>query len=241
MSKLTVKCVHIKKSFTSKNETFTVLKDVNLEAYEHQIIMLMGPSGSGKSTLLTIIGGLLSQDSGECIILDQPINQLSEKERTNFRGHNIGFMFQNVKLIPTLTSVENVALPLILQGVSRTEAFKKAEELLVSFGLSKDLASYPATLSGGELQRVAIARACIHNPKLILCDEPTSSLDLERGMKIMDLLKEITQERGTTVIIVTHDPRILSYADKILVIESGVIKEAPLVKESNGINSEKSS
>lgn len=226
MSKITVECVDIVKTFGTGDHKVEVLKKVSLIVYEKEIIMLMGPSGSGKSTLLTIIAGLLTQDSGTCIVLDRPINQLREKEKTEFRGKNIGFMFQSVKLIPTLTNEENVAIPLILQGAPRAVAIRKARDLVSSFGLEKDLSSYPGTLSGGELQRVAIARACIHKPKLILCDEPTSALDSERGKKIMDLLKKIKEEENATIIIVTHDPRILTYADKILVIEDGIVKEA---------------
>jgi len=225
MNKITVQCIDVEKSFSNREETLHVLKKVNLTAYENQTIIIMGPSGSGKSTLLTIIAGLLTQDSGECIILDQSINALPEKEKTEFRGKNIGFIFQNIKLIPTLTVTQNVAIPLILQRVPRNEAFSRAQELLQTFGLGKDLNNFPNILSGGEQQRIAIARACIHKPKIILCDEPTSFLDHERGKKIMDLLKTIREQQNGTIIIVTHDPRILSYGDKIIVIEDGVVKD----------------
>lgn len=232
MNTITIDCTAIEKCFVKGNEKFEVLKKINFQAYEKQIIILMGPSGSGKSTFLSIIAGLITQDSGECLVLGKSINSLPEKEKTAFRGKNIGFMFQNIKLIPTLTTAQNVAIPLILQNVPREDAFKKAGELLTTFGLEKDLNSFPNLLSGGEQQRVSIARACVHTPKIILCDEPTSFLDHERGKKIMDLLKKIKEEQQATIIIVTHDPRILSYADKIMIIEDGTIKEEPLQKTS---------
>lgn len=225
MSMITIECRNIEKYFIKGKERLYILKKINFTAHQGQIIILMGPSGSGKSTLLSIIAGLITQDSGECLILNKDINHMPEKEKTAFRGSSIGFMFQNIKLIPTLTTVQNVAIPLILQQIPREEAFKKAAVLLSSFGLERDLHSFPNLLSGGEQQRVAIARACIHNPKIILCDEPTSFLDLERGKQIMDLLKKIKEEHHATVIVVTHDPRILSYADTILTIEDGSIKE----------------
>jgi len=159
------------------------------------------------------------------VVLNESLNDLPEAARTSFRGKNIGFMFQHINLIPTLTATQNVIIPLLLQGVERNEAIRSAHELLTSFGLERVLDMFPSHLSGGEQQRISIARACIHNPKIILCDEPTSFLDLDRGKKIMDLLKKIKEEQKATIIIVTHDPRILSYADTILVLEDGTIRD----------------
>jgi putative ABC transport system ATP-binding protein len=223
MSNVTIECKNISKVFRKGDEVIQVLKDIDLVAHESEITILMGPSGSGKSTLLTIIAGLLKQDSGTCMTLGKEINALSEAEKTAFRGVNIGFMFQHINLIPTVNVIDNVAIPLLLQGFSRPNAVDKAKKLLVSFGLEKDLYSYPNRLSGGEQQRVSIARACVHDPKIILCDEPTSFLDHERGKKIMELLQQIKQDHKATVIIVTHDPRILSYADNIVTLEDGKI------------------
>ncbi len=225
MNTITIECKNIKKTFKRGQEEYTVLDDINLVAYENQMIMLMGPSGSGKTTLLTIIGGLLEQDSGTCLIMGKSINAMAEKERTIFRGDTMGFMFQRTNLVPTLTALENATVPLLIHAVPEAQAYKQAAELLTSFGLGDRLNSYPSALSGGEQQRVAIARACIHNPKIILCDEPTSALDSERGKKIMDLLQKIKEEKRGTIVIVTHDPRILHYADKIFVIEDGKITE----------------
>lgn len=225
MDNVTISCKNIKKTFKRGQEVYQVLDDINLEAYENQIIMLMGPSGSGKSTLLTIIGGLLELDSGTCLILGKSLNGMSEKERTIFRGKNMGFIFQRTNLVNTLTALENTAVPLLIHGATESQAYKKATDLLTSFGLSGKLNSFPNELSGGEQQRVAIARACIHNPKIILCDEPTSALDSERGKSIMELLQKIKEKEKGTLVIVTHDQRILHYADKILVIEDGRIKK----------------
>jgi len=231
MSLITINCENIEKSFTKGKEKIEVLKQVNFQTYENQMVMLMGPSGSGKSTILSIIAGLISQDSGQCLVLGKSINTLPEREKTKFRGKNIGFMFQNVKLIPTITVAQNTAIPLLLQNVPEKTAYDKVADLLSSFGLARDLDSFPSTLSGGEQQRVSIARACIHKPKIILCDEPTSFLDSERGAQIMHLLKKIQEEEKATIVIVTHDARILSYADKIFTIEDGVIKEVVSNKE----------
>jgi putative ABC transport system ATP-binding protein len=226
MSITTIECKNIVKSFQNGDERIEVLKNVDLVAHENEIIILMGPSGSGKSTLLTIIAGLLKQDSGTCMVLGESINDLPEAQKTAFRGKNIGFMFQHINLIPTLTIIQNVAIPLLLKGVDTDQAFEKAKQLLVSFGLERALNTFPNRLSGGEQQRVSIARACIHNPKIILCDEPTSFLDIERGKKIMDMLKHIKEEQKATIIIVTHDSRILSYADTVVILEDGKISNA---------------
>lgn len=223
MSTITIACKDINKSFIQGDKKIEVLKGVDFVAHENELIFLMGPSGSGKSTLLSIIGGFLSQDSGECLILGKPMNQMAHKEKTDFRGKNIGFLLQSFNLIPTLSNIENVSLPLFLNGVERNAAFAQAEVMLDKMDLKPQIDTRPSNLSGGEQQRVAIARACIHKPKIILCDEPTSSLDLERGKKIMLLLQEIKKEMHCTIIVVTHDPRILPFADRIVKIEDGKI------------------
>ncbi len=224
MNQITIECKNITKNFTEGSTTVEILKKVDLTASAGQLIMLMGPSGSGKTTLLSIIGGILAQDSGECLVLGQPINSLSQAEQTKFRGKNIGFMFQSFMLVPTLNALENASIPLLLQGTDAKVATQKTRELLEKLGLKEQQLRYPAQLSGGEQQRVAIARACVHKPPIILCDEPTSFLDHERGKQIMELLKEIKQENNCTIVVVTHDPRIIEFADHIYEIMDGTIE-----------------
>ena len=226
MKDVTIRCTSLTKTFGTGSTAVTTLRNINLTTYQGELIMLMGPSGSGKTTLISIIGGILNQTSGECIVLGKAINSMPEREKTAFRGKNIGFMFQNFNLIPTLTVIENTAIPLLLNGVERNAAFEQAAKLLLSLDLDKQRYRKPQYLSGGEQQRVAIARACIHQPKIILCDEPTSFLDHERGKQIMELLKKITKETNCTMIVVTHDPRILSFADRIVTIEDGAIQNS---------------
>lgn len=224
MNTITIECTNIKKTFKNGQNQIEVLHDINLTGHEGEMIMLMGPSGSGKTTLISMIGGILEQDSGECLILSQPINQLSESEKTHFRGKNIGFMFQHFILIPTLNAIENAAIPLLCTGIDRLSAFNKAQILLDQLDIGENAYKNPNQLSGGEQQRIAIARAVIHNPKIILCDEPTSFLDFERGKKSMEILQSIKTQYNCTIIIVTHDPRILPFADRIIHIEDGYIK-----------------
>ncbi len=220
----TIQCDHINKWFEQGDQRVKILKDISFDAHEGEIIMLMGPSGSGKTTLLSILGGITQQNSGTCTILGTNMNKLPSDEKTIFRAKNIGFMFQNFTLIPTLTIVENTAIPLLLKGIDRQHAFDQAIGLLTQLGLEKQLYRLPNQLSGGEQQRVAIARACIHKPAIILCDEPTSNLDHDNGKKIMEILLSIKNENKCTIIIVTHDPRIIQFADTIFQIEDGELQ-----------------
>lgn len=236
MKRETIVCTNIKKSFKSGEHIIEVLHDITFSTYENELIMLMGPSGSGKTTLISIIGGILDQDSGECIVLDKNIKELSDTQKTTFRGKNIGFLFQHFTLVPTLNAIENASIPLLCTRTSRKPAFAKAKNLLSQMDLYEERHFYkePQKLSGGEQQRVAIARAFIHDPKIILCDEPTSFLDLERGKQIMHILQDIKEKNNCTIIVVTHDPRILSFADRIIRIEDGRIVEDNKNNEKNG-------
>ncbi len=220
---LAVICREIKKGFGEGSPRVEALRGVDLEVRQGELLMLMGPSGSGKTTLISVISGILTQDSGECLIANLRLNQLPDQEKTHYRGQHIGFVFQAFNLIPTLTCAENVSIPLMIHGMERSAAMQKAREMLESVGIPEKADAIPAELSGGQQQRVAIARAMIHNPDLIVCDEPTSFLDHATGMKVMELLRTIVTKQGKTLIIVTHDVRIVAYADRIAYIEDGRI------------------
>jgi putative ABC transport system ATP-binding protein len=216
-------CRNLRKVYGEGSTEVEALRGVDLEIKQGELLLLMGPSGSGKTTLISIIAGILTQTEGECLVDGLDLNHLPDEEKTEFRKKHIGFVFQAFNLIPMLTSEENVAIPLILNGVDRKTAEQKARNLLADVGIAEKTDISPAELSGGQQQRVAIARAMIHDPDLIVCDEPTSFLDHETGMKVMELLRSIVNERKKTLIVVTHDPRITKFADRIAHLEDGRI------------------
>jgi putative ABC transport system ATP-binding protein len=218
-----VVCKNVHKTFGEGSAKVEALRGVDLIIDEGELRMLMGPSGSGKTTLISIIAGILTQDTGECSVISVDLNQLPDRAKTQFRGKNIGFVFQSFILIPTLTCEENISIPLLLNGIEKTAALQKAKDLLNEVGMSDKIGAYPVQLSGGQQQRVAIARALIHEPKLIVCDEPTSYLDLETGLKVMELLRELITKTKATLIVVTHDVRITKFADRIDHLEDGRI------------------
>jgi putative ABC transport system ATP-binding protein len=211
----------VTKSFGTGDSRTVALKGATFDAREGELHLVVGPSGCGKTTLLSVIAGTLGWDSGEIDVLGTSLSTLSKGKTTAFRGKNIGFIFQQFNLIPTLSCVENVSVPMLLNGAKRAEAEKRAAQLLVEVGLEDKLMQRPTQLSGGQQQRVAIARALIHEPRLLICDEPTSALDSTTGHQIMDLLAAVARVPGRCVIIVTHDPRIYSYADRITEMEDG--------------------
>jgi putative ABC transport system ATP-binding protein len=225
--------VHVRKvskTFGAGEARIQALREVQFDAREGELLMIVGPSGSGKTTLLSVIAGTLDFDEGEVDLFDAPLHRLSKKEITSFRARNIGFIFQQFHLIPTLTNVENVSIPLLINGAKRFAAEKKANELLQTVGLGGRGNDLPTNLSGGQQQRVAIARALVHDPKLVICDEPTSALDKETGSKIMELLRNVARAPGRCVVVVTHDPRIFHYADRMAEMDDGQVQrvhEAP--------------
>lgn len=221
--KVTIRVHDVKKTFGEGEEQVHALKGVNLEVYEGELVMIVGPSGCGKTTLLSVIAGTLHFDSGTINVLGNELEQLDKDALTTFRAQKIGFIFQLFHLIPTLTTVENACIPLIIQGEERHEAFKKAEELLEKVGLGQKYDKFPKQLSGGQQQRVAVARALVHNPPIVMCDEPTSALDFETGIKVMELLKHLVQTGNRSIIVVTHDHRIFKYADRVIEMDDGVV------------------
>jgi len=221
MSNLAVDVSDVVKSFPAGDTRTYALKGATLTAKFGELLMIVGPSGCGKTTLLSVICGTLKCEEGSLTIFDHDLRRMKDWQITLFRCVNVGFIFQQFNLIPTLTAVENASIPLILNGVSTKKAVQRAGEVLAEVGLSDKLHSYPAQLSGGQLQRVAISRALVHEPRLIICDEPTASLDAAAGQKTLDLLKSSALQPDRCVIVVTHDNRIYHFADRIAEMEDG--------------------
>jgi putative ABC transport system ATP-binding protein len=221
--RLVVDVRHVEKSFGKGANRLHVLKRVNLDARTGEILMLVGPSGCGKTTLLSAIAGTLHIDAGEIDVFGQPLHRMSAAALTRFRAKHIGFIFQQFNLIPTLTIAENVSVPLLIQGVRSGVALQRARAALESVGLGDRWKERPGKLSGGQQQRVAIARALVHEPPLVICDEPTAALDAQNGEIVLEHFRNVARSPGRAVIIVTHDSRIFSYADRIARMDDGVI------------------
>jgi len=198
-----------------------ILKGISLNIRRGEIVSLVGPSGSGKSTLLMALAGLERPDSGSVVVTGQDLTSYGEDQLARFRGRNVGIVFQSFHLVPTMTALENVALPLELAGAS--DAFARAAAELAAVGLADRAGHYPAQLSGGEQQRVAVARAIVANPPLLVADEPTGNLDEATGASIIDLLFALRRERGSTLVIVTHDNNLAARCDRVIRIRSGRI------------------
>jgi putative ABC transport system ATP-binding protein len=202
------------------------LRGVDLDVHPGEMLMLMGPSGSGKTTLLSIMGCILTASSGSVKLAGKEVVGLREKELPALRLQHIGFVFQGFNLFPTLTAGENVELMLDLKHVPAAQAKKRAQELLGQVGLGEKYTSFPGDLSGGQKQRVAIARALAGDPGIILADEPTAALDSHTGRNVMQMMSDLAHQRGRAVVIVTHDSRVLHFADRIVRIEDGAIAPA---------------
>ena len=220
---VTVHCRNIVKSYGTGTAKVMALRGIDLDVYRGELMMLVGPSGCGKTTLISVIAGILDQDEGDCRVLGENLLAMGQRKKTQFRGVNVGFVFQAFNLLPTLTAAENAAVPLLINGTPRAKAVGKAKEMLARVGLGDRGHSLPSQLSGGQQQRVAIARALVHDPKLIVCDEPTSALDHETGHKVLELLRAVALADGRSLIIVTHDARIFSFADRIAKMDDGRI------------------
>ena len=201
------------------------LRGVDLEVRRGELLMLVGPSGCGKTTLISVIAGILDRDAGKCEVLGYDPQLMDQTERARFRGRQIGFVFQDFNLLPALTAAENIAIPLLINGVVRERALARATELLATVGIGGRTGALPAQLSGGEQQRVAIARALVHDPRLIFCDEPTSNLDSETGHSMMKILRGVARSPDRALVVVTHDSRIFAFADRVARMEDGKIIE----------------
>ena len=210
------------KDYPMGKSVTNVLKNVNLSVSEGDYIAIMGPSGSGKTTLMNIIGCLDVPTSGTYLFGDRDVKKLRKKQLADLRNKKIGFVFQSFNLLPNLSALDNVALPLLYGGVRRSERRKRAKEALERVGLSDRLSYRPDQLSGGQCQRVAIARAIVGNPALILADEPTGALDSQSGAQVMDIFHDL-HEQGATILMITHDPNVAENAETILRIRDGVL------------------
>jgi putative ABC transport system ATP-binding protein len=225
----------VSKTVMSGSEKLTILHPLDLHVPSDQFLAIIGPSGSGKSTLLGLIAGLDSPTTGSVLIGSEDITRLDEDELARLRGEKIGFVFQFFHLIPSLTALENVLVPMEISGISDAET--KAYGLLAEMGLSERTHHYPSQLSGGEQQRVAIARALANDPPILLADEPTGNLDWDNGQHIIELLLDIHERRGTTIILATHDTSLASRADVILALKGGKAERAadlPVSAHSSG-------
>ncbi len=215
------------KSYKSGDTVILALKATSITINRGELVLLLGPSGSGKTTLLSLLGCVIYPTEGEVFLANQSINGLSDMELSDLRLKKIGFVFQNYNLVGPLSALENVLLPLQLQGIGRSESREKAISALALVGMADRMHQTPRKLSGGQQQRVAIARALVNNPSLILCDEPTASLDPKSVVYIMDRFRKLADD-GRTMVIVTHDMRLVSYADRIYTVDNGHVKETDI-------------
>jgi putative ABC transport system ATP-binding protein len=230
-----IQAENLTKVYGTGDTAVVALDHVNLTVNPGEFVAVMGPSGCGKSTLLHLIGGLDRPSDGNISIDGQPLAAMSDNTLTQLRRRKIGFVFQFFNLIPILSSVENASLPLLLDGANSTQTKQKATEWLTRVGLEHRLASRPDQLSAGQQQRVAIARALITDPALVLADEPTGNLDTKSADEIADLLKQVAKAWGRAVLMVTHDPRIAAYADRIVFLKDGkIVNETYLRNNGNG-------
>jgi putative ABC transport system ATP-binding protein len=223
MPETVIKLVGVFKTYNLGKVELAALKGVNLEINRGSFVSIMGPSGSGKSTLLNMLGCLDIPSQGQIFLKDKDIAKLSEDELSQLRGKTIGFIFQEFNLLPNLTALENIMLPMVFQKTPQPERTAKAKELLSLVGLADRINHLPSELSGGERQRVAIARAFANDPELVIADEPTGNLDSVTGKKIMEVLVNFHNQQGKTIVIVTHDQNIASYSQNIIRIQDGQI------------------
>jgi putative ABC transport system ATP-binding protein len=220
----TVSCRGVTKDFGQGDARVQALRGVDMEAYAGEMTLLVGPSGCGKTTLISIIAGLLDATRGDVAVLGQDLRRLAGRRLVEFRGGHIGFVFQQYNLLPALSAAENAAVPLLISGMSRRAAVARGAELLAALGLGDRAEALPSQLSGGQQQRVAIARALIHEPRLLVCDEPTAALDAQSGHAVMRLLRQTALQPDRAVIVVTHDSRVFEFGERIIHMSDGRVE-----------------
>lgn len=218
-----VHCTGLRKSFGTADTMIEVLRGADFSAQLGEMTFLVGPSGCGKTTLISVIAGLLNPSSGSVSVLGKNLHELPAPEQILFRRANLGFVFQQYNLLPALTAAENAAVPLLAAGMKRKQAVERAKDLLAQLGMSAKVDNYPNTLSGGQQQRVALARALVHEPRLIVCDEPTAALDHKSGESVMELLASSAVHPQRAVVVVTHDNRVFHFANRIAHMDDGII------------------
>ena len=220
-----VKVRGVSKHFGKGEQRVTALDHVDWDVYRGQFSLIIGPSGCGKTTLLSVIAGILDADEGSVHIFGTDVTALGDRQLTRFRAKRIGFVFQQYNLLPALTAAENASIPLVIAGWSKARAVEKASHVLNQLGMGKKVRSLPSQLSGGQQQRVAIARALVHEPSLLVCDEPTAALDQESGRTVMMLLREAALRPDRAVVVVTHDNRVFDFGDRITRMDDGRVAE----------------
>ncbi len=219
-------CRSLTKDYGSGGSRVRALRGVDLEIAPGELTLLVGPSGCGKTTLISILAATLDATDGDVSVLGLDLNRLSKRAKTAFRAKNVGFVFQQFNLLPALSAAENVAVPLVINGASKAAAVAQAAEVLRAVGLGDRLQSLPSQLSGGQQQRVAIARALVHQPRILVADEPTSAIDAQTGQTIMELIRQMALQPDRVTVVVTHDARVLNFADRIVTLEDGqVVKQ----------------
>ena len=227
-----VRCRAVSKHFDAGSNRVEALRGVDLEVQPGEMTFLVGPSGCGKTTLISVVAGLLDASSGEVCLFGRNVAELNANARIDFRLKEIGFVFQQYNLLPSLTAAENAAVPLIAAGVPRREAVRRAEEMLHRLQLQDRLDALPGTLSGGQQQRVALARALVHAPRLVLCDEPTAALDHATGESVMESLISVAVRPECAVLVVTHDSRLFHLADRVAHMDDGRIARVECGRKS---------
>ena len=235
-AKTVIRARGLSKHYREGATELRALSEVDLDIHDGQLTLLMGPSGSGKTTLLSILGCILRASAGQLELLGEDVTSLPEKELPRIRRNAIGFVFQGFNLFPALTAAENVALAMNVRGLRGNLVQEHAERLLLEVGLEDRMGAFPADLSGGQKQRVAIARALAGDPPILLADEPTAALDSISGRTVIELLQRLAHHSGRAVVMVTHDPRVLSYGDRILHLEDGCLEREELRSEGEAIS-----
>ena len=218
-------CRDVTKDYGEGESRIRALRGVTVDIFPGELTLLVGPSGCGKTTLISIMAGTLNPTGGVVEEFGLRLDKLGKNAKADFRAQNVGFVFQQFNLLPALTIVENVAVPLVIRGIAKVTALEKAAASLAAVGMGDRLQSFPGKLSGGQQQRVAIARALVHEPRLLVCDEPTSAVDAKTGQVVMTLIRNLALSQDRATIVVTHDPRVFGFADRIIAMEDGRVSE----------------